>query len=96
MALLPVAWNTSYTGIDVVRERVYYSVNNEPYIQFDEITGILPGQSAQQAQLDITKLPPGGYQIKVVATAPDTPDTYALLSDPKTVGGRGISFIKIE
>ena len=67
MALLPVAWNTSYTGIDVVRERVYYSVNNEPYIQFDEITGILPGQSAQQAQLDITKLPPGGYQIKVVA-----------------------------
>jgi hypothetical protein len=95
-ALLPVAWNTRYTGIDVVTERVYYSVNNKPYIQFAEITGVTPGLSSQQAQLDVTKLPPGGYQIKVVATAPDTPDTYALLSDPKTVGGRGITFIKIE
>ncbi|MDP3563547.1 MAG: VWA domain-containing protein [Methanoregula sp.] len=97
-ALLPVAWSTSYTGISPsgVRERVYYSVNNAPYVQFAEITGIPPGTTSQQAQLDVTKLPPGGYQIKVVATAEDTPDTYALLSEPKTVGGRGITFIKIE
>jgi hypothetical protein len=95
-ALLPVAWDTSYNGINVVTEQVYYSVNNGPYVRFAEFTGIPPGTSSQQAQLDVTKLPPGGYQIKVVATAVDTPDAVATLPTAKTVGGRLRSFIKIE
>ena len=97
-ALLPVAWTTTYTGISPagVREQVYYSVNDAPFVRFAEITGIPPGESSQQAQLDVTKLPPGGYQIKVLATAEDTPDTYAYLEGPKTVGGRGTTFIKLE
>jgi hypothetical protein len=94
-ALLPVAWNTSYTGIKTVREVVSYSVNNEPYVWFAEITGIPPGTSSQQAQLDVTKLPPGGYQIKVVAYADDAPDAVAYLTEPKQVRGSGTNFIKI-
>jgi len=38
----------------------------------------------------------GIYLFRVIATDPDTPETYAILSEPKTVGGRGITFIKIE
>lgn len=95
--LLPAAWNTSYTGNSTagVKEQVYYSINSGPYVWFADITGIPPGETTQQAQLDVTQLPPGGYQIKVVATAEDAPDKISTMAI-KTVGGRGVTFIKID
>jgi hypothetical protein len=47
------------------------------------------------AQLDIRKLPPGGYKIRVYATASDTPDDE-LITDAKKVGGTGKTYIKLE
>jgi hypothetical protein len=47
------------------------------------------------AQLDVTKLPPGGYRIRVYATVADAPDANAV-TDVKLVGGKGKTFIKLE
>jgi hypothetical protein len=48
------------------------------------------------AQLDITKLPPGGYLIRVVATASDAPDDTITLADPVNIANRGRTFIKLQ
>jgi hypothetical protein len=52
-------------------------------------------QYTDYAQLDVKKLPPGGYKIKVYATSSDAPDAMAE-TDPKSVGGTGKVFIKLE
>jgi hypothetical protein len=48
------------------------------------------------AQLDVTKLPPGSYQIMVYATASDATDATKMLSGPVVVGNRGKTYIKLE
>ncbi|MFY9801298.1 MAG: hypothetical protein WAK10_08630, partial [Methanoregula sp.] len=101
--LLPVRWNTTYTGNKTITEQVYYSIDNGPWVQFKILTHNYPHApdviSATEyvdcADLDVTKLPPGGYKIKVVATSSDAPDAMAA-TDYKTVGGRGKVFIKLE
>jgi hypothetical protein len=47
------------------------------------------------AQLDVRKLPPGGYKIKIYATASDAPDDTAM-TDAIRVGGAGKTYIKLE
>jgi hypothetical protein len=47
------------------------------------------------SQLDVRKLPPGGYKIKVYATASDVPDDE-LITDAIRVGGAGKTYIKLE
>ncbi len=44
---------------------------------------------------DVTKLPPGGYRIRVYATAVDAPDAIAF-SDVKLVGGQGKIYLRLE
>ncbi len=74
-ALLPVMWNSSYSGNKTITEKVYYSIDDGPWVMFT--TKTIPGYSTapilkeyvDYAQLDVTKLPPGGYKIKVYATA---------------------------
>jgi hypothetical protein len=46
-------------------------------------------------QLDVKRLPPGGYKVKIYATAPDAPDAIAI-TDYKMVGGQGKIFLKLE
>jgi len=102
-ALLPVMWNSSYTGNRTLTEQVYYSIDNGPWVLFETKTHTYPHppettlttQYTDLAQLDITKLPPGGYKIRVYATSPDAPDAMAE-TNVKTVGGRGKVFIKLE
>jgi hypothetical protein len=48
------------------------------------------------AQLDVTKLPQGSYQIMVYATASDAPDATKTLANPVNVGNRGRTFIKLQ
>jgi hypothetical protein len=50
----------------------------------------------EYAQLDVTKLPPGGYLIKVYATASDAPDATIILDNPVNVGNRGRTYIKLQ
>jgi hypothetical protein len=101
--LLPVMWNSTYTGNKTITEQVYYSIDNGPWVLFDIKTHAYPyppeialdTEYVDYAQLDLKKLPPGGYQIKVIATAPDAPDV-SLTTDTRLVGGQGKWFIKIE
>jgi hypothetical protein len=100
--LLPVMWNTSYTGNKTVTEQVYYSIDSGPWVLFDTKTHAYPyganittTEYVDYTQLDVKRLPPGGYKIKIYATAPDAPDAIAI-TDYKTVGGQGKIFLKLE
>ena len=100
-ALLPVQWNTTYTGNLTVDELVYYSIVDEQgnpgsWIQYDSISGIPPGETTQFSQLSVTDKPIGGYLIRVIAVATDAPGDEITLAQPKYVGGRGKNFIKLE
>ncbi len=102
-AFLPVIWSSTYTGNQTLIEQIYYSNNNGPWVVFDTITHtyphppelIVPTQYSDHAELDVKKLPPGGYKIKVYATSLDAPDAMAE-TELKTVGGTGKVFIKLE
>jgi hypothetical protein len=97
-ATLPVMWNTTYTGNNTLTEKVYYSIDDGPWVLFDIKTHMYDDTTTEYvdyAQLDVTKLPPGGFRIRVYATAPDAPDASAI-TDVKVVGGKGKWFIKIE
>jgi hypothetical protein len=99
-ALIPVMWNTNYTGNKTLTEKVYYRIDDKgPWIQFDIKThpyDPLTMEYVEYAQLDVTKLPPGSYQIMVYATASDAPDATKMLSGPVFVGNRGKTYIKLE
>jgi hypothetical protein len=101
--LLPVMWNTTYTGNQTITEQVFYSIDNGPWVLLDTKTHNYPylpdiflvTEYVDYAQLDVTKLPPGGYKIMVYTTAPDAGDASAI-TDVKTVGGKGRVFIKLD
>jgi hypothetical protein len=99
-ALIPVMWNTNYTGNKTLTEKVYYRIDDKgPWVQFDTKTHSydpLIMEYVDYAQLDVTKLPPGSYQIMVYATASDAPDATKMLSGPVVVGNRGKTYIKLE
>ena len=99
-ALIPVMWNTNYTGNNTLTEKVYYRIDDKgPWVQFDIKThpyDPLTMEYVNYAQLDVTKLPPGSYQIMVYATASDAADATIMLSDPVNVGNRGKTFIKLQ
>jgi hypothetical protein len=98
---IPVIWSTNYTGNNTITEKVYYSIDNGPWILFT--TKSIPGYTdeptlkeyVEYANLEVTKLPPGGYRIMVYETAPDATDVSAN-TDVKLVGGKGKTFIKLE
>jgi len=96
---VPLQWNLKYTGFATATETMWYSYNNGPWVQFGTTTDILPNADpapiyTHTATLEVKKLPPGSYRIKVHATAPDSPDdedtTIAV-----NVGSTGV-FIKLE
>lgn len=93
---LPVMWNTSYTGNKTISEQVYYSIDKGPWVRFGALSHNYPyapdissaTEYTDYAQLDVRKLPPGGYKIWVHATASDSPDGSAY-TDVKIVGSAG-------
>jgi hypothetical protein len=97
-ALLPVAWDTTYTGNETLTENVYYQIDKGPWVLFDTKTHAydpLTMNYVDSAQLDVTKLPAGGYGIEVVATASDAPDATIEL-DNIIVGNQGRTYIKLQ
>jgi hypothetical protein len=98
-ALLPVMWYTNYTGNKTITEKVYYSIDDGPWVLFDIKTHAYNATTMEYieyAQLDVTKLPPGGYKIMVYATASDAPDATIMLDNPVNVGNRGRTYIKLQ
>jgi hypothetical protein len=101
--LLPVMWNTTYTGNKTLTEKVSYRVDSGPWVQFKEIAHPYPfgpnyttTNYVNYAQLDVTKLPMGNYMIKVYTTASDAPDATIELDNPVNVGNRTRKYIKLE
>ena len=101
-ALLPVKWNSIYTGNKTLTEKVYYRINSGPWVQFDIKTHPYPfgpnfttTNYVNYAQLDVTKLPFGNYTIKVYATASDAPDFTIDLNNIK-FGNSSRSYIKLQ
>ncbi|MDD1698034.1 MAG: VWA domain-containing protein, partial [Methanoregula sp.] len=100
---IPFTWNTSYTGNKTIKEQVYYSIDNGPWVRFEEFTHPYPyapdvisaTDYVDCMQLDVRKLPPGGYRIKVYATASDAPDDD-IMTIPIKVGGHNKTYIKLE
>ena len=99
-ALIPVMWNTNYTGNETLTEKVYYRIDDKgAWVQFATKTHMydpLTMEYVDYAQLDVTKLPMGSYQIRVIATASDAPDATIMLDSPVIVGNRGKTYIKLE
>ena len=100
-ALLPVTWDTTYTGNETLTEKVSYQIDGGPWVLFDtkthetHMSDPLSKDYSDFAQLDLTKLPSGGYVIKVVATASDAPDDKITLADI-VVGNQGRTYIKLQ
>jgi hypothetical protein len=102
-ALLPVMWNTTYTGNQTITEKVFYSVDDGPWVLFDtKMHPYIYGANStttdyvDYSQLDVKKLPPGGYRIKIYATAADAPDAWIGPTEAKMVGGQGKIYLKLE
>jgi hypothetical protein len=93
---IPLQWNLNYKGAATATETMFYSYNNGPWVQFGTTTGIPSAivPYTHTAQLDVRKLPPGGYRIKVHAFCPDSPDDEEITS-VITIGSTGV-FIKLE
>jgi hypothetical protein len=97
---VPLTWNLQYKGFATATETMWYSFNNGTWVQFGTVAGIPPTIApdylpyTHHAYMDITKLPPGYYQIKVKAFAPDSPDNEKII-DVGYVGNSGV-YIKLE
>jgi len=91
---IPVTWDLTYSGFATVTETMWYSHNNGPWVLFNSQQNINPGTLNHNGQLDVRKLPPGGYRIKIHAVAPDAVDDEEI-SSAITVGSKGI-FIKLQ
>jgi hypothetical protein len=100
--LIPLTWDSTYTGNKTLTEKVYYRIGSGPWVLFDTkikdeyATDPILKEYVDYAQLDVTKLPPGSYLIKVTASAFDAPDATITLDNPIVVGNSGRIFIKLE
>lgn len=68
---VPITWTTSYTGMFPVTHDVYYIHGSDPEIRFDQKLTTGTGSKTLYSQLDMSRLPPGNYWIKVHAYASD-------------------------
>jgi hypothetical protein len=97
---VPLRWNLQYKGSATATETMWYSYNNGTWVQFGTVTGIPPTIApdylpyTHTAFLDIEKLAPGNYLIKVIAFAPDAPDDEKIV-DVGYIGSSGV-YIKLE
>ncbi|HII98205.1 MAG TPA: VWA domain-containing protein [Methanoregula sp.] len=91
---LPVTWTTDYTGFRPVTHDVYYIHDFDPPVRFAQIVTTGVGQRTLFAQLDMTTLPPGGYQIRVHAHAADADAIDTIGFWPYNTQTR--AFIKLE
>jgi hypothetical protein len=92
---VPLEWNLKYNGFNTTTETMWYSSDSDdgPWVQYDSRSGIASGNYIHIGYLDVKKLTPGSYWIKVHAVAPDAIDDEEILG-PIKVGYSGV-FIKL-
>jgi PKD repeat protein len=101
---VPLQWNTTYPGNQTAMERLYYSTSYQqpqtcgasPWVQFDQQTGIPPGESTEYSTLDVRPLPAGTYYACVLAQANDALSAIAETGSGTQVKMSGRSYIKLE
>jgi hypothetical protein len=90
----PIEWHTSYEGNSTAMETLAYSDNNQDWVTVETLTNIAPVVDYYHVRhLDVKKLPPGSYWIRVHAVAPDALDDEEI-TGPFQVGPEGF-FIKL-
>jgi len=92
---LTVAWDLVYTGSGTVTEVMEYSNDGGlSWVRFDPRTtsGTVTGETSC---LDVRSLPPGEYQVRVYATAPDAPDAWGVFGSIQVGNSRG-DYIRIR
>jgi len=77
---LNLVWNLDYTGDRDVTQKVFYSIDNGPWVLFDSMTG--PWTASGSSSLDVRNLPEGEYRIRVHASALDAPPDWEELATP--------------
>jgi hypothetical protein len=92
-SLFPIQWTTTYDGTETITERIYYSIDNGPWVQYDEKI-VTTAFSSQSSVLNVEKLPPGDYTIKIEAKAFDA-EAEPLYGSIKVIGP-GKTYIKLE
>jgi hypothetical protein len=94
---LPVHWSTTYSGTDYpIIEDVSYLYNGGTHYQVFETLTLSQSDilSDQYADLNLDRLPPGSYAIRVYAHTNDAADIK--ISNTYTYGTQGRSYIKLE
>lgn len=75
---LPITWTTTYTGLRPVTHDVSFIHDNDPPVRFDQKITYGGGTRTLYTELDLSKLPPGGYQIRVHAYTDDANDIESI------------------
>jgi hypothetical protein len=71
---VPMTWDMSYSGMDMVTETYWYSFKTQPFVQFGSVNNIPNGTYfGRHIDLDVKNFPAGEYQIKVIASVPGIP-----------------------
>ncbi len=95
--MLPVAWDINYTGAATASQTVSYSCDGGcTWVCFDIRPPVTGGVTPDCTVLDVRRLPPGEYLLRVDASSPDTPDARAELASPVWVGSQGQATIRIR
>ena len=75
---LPITWTTTYTGLRPVTHDVSFIHDTDPPVRFDQKITYGGGTRTMYTELDLSKLPPGGYQIQVHAYTDDGDDIESI------------------
>jgi hypothetical protein len=87
-------------------ERLYYSTTYQPpqtcgntsssWVQFDQQTGIPPGESTEYSNFDVRTLPAGNYYVCVLAQANDAYAATAETGGNIQVKTSGKAYIELQ
>lgn len=96
---IDLEWTLYYTGPYEATQVLEYQRYNDGWIVFavmPELSGPVDPAVAQQTQLFINDFLPGDYDIRITASAVDTADSVAYISDKIPLGDSASAYIKIE
>jgi len=101
---IPFNWNTTYPGTQTAVERAFYTTSYQdpqtcglsPWIQFDQQSGVPPGDSSEYSTLDVRGKSSGTYYICVLAQATDALSAKTMTQTGVQVGNGARAYIKLE
>ncbi len=90
-----LTWNLNYTGTFEAAQEISCSGDNGyTWVRLATLHSP-PGARLVETSLDVRGLPPGDYNVRVYATAPDAPDAWQICG-PIQVGDRQKDYIRLQ